>query len=117
MNKVAYVAMNLSVKEFEDMIRQELYEFAKDLFDGLKADNHTSYSYSFFEAKGSRVAFAATRLKNIHEQLRFALHTPLQLLRISHTLLYYLSPKKREYPASLIWDADIDVMLGENLDS
>lgn len=110
-----YVAMNLSVKEFEDMIRQELYEFAKDLFDGLKAENHTSYSYSFFDAKGSRVAFAATRLKNIHEQLRFALHNPLQLLRISYTLLYYLSPKKQEYPASLIWDANIDVMQGEKL--
>lgn len=111
-----YVAMNLSVKEFEDLIRQELYEFAKDLFDGLKSENHASYSYSFFEAKGSRVAFAATRLKNIHEQLRFALHTPLQLLRISHTLLYYLSPQKQEYLASLIWDANIDVLLGEKLD-
>lgn len=110
-----YIAMKLSVKEFERIIRHELYDFAKDLFDGLNAENHTSYSYSFFEAKESTVAFATTRLKNVHEQLRFALHTPMQLLRIAHTLLYFLSSPTREYPTSLVWEANVDIMIGKQL--
>lgn len=84
-----YIAMDLSEDEFRKQIYGELVRFAKDLFEGLVTENHTSYSFSLLKAESACVGFADTRLKNAHEQIRYGLHEPMRLLRIRYMIDYF----------------------------
>lgn len=110
-----YIAANYDPGEFKKQVYHELCEFVRDLFEGLYEENHTSYTYSFYKAEGSLMAFAKTRLQNAHEQLRVVVHVPMKLLRISHTVIFFLTSQGQRDAEKNIHDLLVDTMVGEKM--
>lgn len=88
-----YVHGASTIDEFESEVRQELYSFAKRTFDAVAQVDFIPYSFADIEFKHSRSAFAYSRLKNAHDQIRFKIHKALRLLSAVNALMFFLDVK------------------------
>ncbi len=75
---------------FKKAIRDELNQFARDIFEDLERLDAYGYSYCRFDPPKAIDAHFRTRLADIHRDIQMVIHEPLMRLRIAYTVFYFL---------------------------
>ena len=79
----------------------------KSRFENLFHFDDVPYSYDEYHSRSAQTAFLSNRLRNAHEQIRSAIHTPLYHLRMYNTLFHFgavITKNGENLTASLLQD-------------
>lgn len=79
--------------KFEKDVREELYQFAREIFNNLDYTDSIEIPYSTYEANYAGTAYVRQRIAEYHQKIQLQIHSALHLILAFRHFFYFLGVK------------------------
>lgn len=79
--------------KFEKDVREELYQFAREIFNNLDYTDSIELPYSTYEANYAGTAYVRQRIAEYHQKIQLQIHSALHLILAFRHFFYFLGIK------------------------
>lgn len=79
--------------KFEEDVREELYQFAREIFNNLDYTDSIELPYSTYEANYAGTTYVSQRIVEYHQKIQLQIHSALHLILAFRHFFYFLGVK------------------------
>ena len=79
--------------KFEKDVREELYQFAREIFNNLDYTDSIELPYSTYEANYAGTTYVSQRIVEYHQKIQLQIHSALHLILAFRHFFYFLGVK------------------------
>ena len=79
--------------KFEKDVREELYQFAREIFNNLDYADSIELPYSTYEANNAGTTYVSQRIVEYHQKIQLQIHSALHLILAFRHFFYFLGVK------------------------
>lgn len=79
--------------KFEKDVREELYQFAREIFNNLDYTDSIELPYSTYEANYAGTTYVRQRIAEYHQKIQLQIHSALHLILAFRHFFYFLGVK------------------------